>query len=270
MRTKTSGLLPLAAALASAGIVPAAASAVGEHLVRTSFMPQEIRHALDQQMDFLDPITADRCGAAGGPPRRPAAAAPAATRPLQEYHHGVPAKFDTDGAITTFLARSHHVSEGLPAAWPRCPCLPHRPDHRPCRVPAAKALARDAVAVLVFPKITKAGLVVGGQYGEGVLFRGDAVVGHYNTAGASFGLQAGAQEYGYAMFFMNERSLAALTETDGFEVGVGPSVVMVDQGIGKSLTTMNAKEDIYAFVFGQKGLMAGIGLQGNKITRLKD
>jgi lipid-binding SYLF domain-containing protein len=138
------------------------------------------------------------------------------------------------------------------------------------QVPAAKALARDAVAVLVFPKITKAGLVVGGQYGEGVLFRGDAVVGHYNTAGASFGLQAGAQEYGYAMFFMNERSLAALTETDGFEVGVGPSVVMVDQGIGKSLTTMNAKEDIYAFVFGQKGLMAGIGLQGNKITRLKD
>ena len=137
-------------------------------------------------------------------------------------------------------------------------------------VPAAKSLARDAVAVIVFPKITKAGLVVGGQYGEGVLFRGDAVVGHYNTAGASFGMQAGAQQYGYAMFFMNEKSLAALTESDGFEVGVGPSVVMVDQGMGKSLTTMSAKDDIYAFVFGQKGLMAGIGVQGNKITRLND
>ena len=137
-------------------------------------------------------------------------------------------------------------------------------------VPAAKSLGRDAVAVIVFPSITKAGLVVGGQYGEGVLFRGDAVVGYYNTAGASFGLQAGAQQYGYAMFFMNQKSLAALTDNDGFEVGVGPSVVMVDQGMGKSLTTMNAKEDIYAFVFGQKGLMAGVGLQGNKITRLSD
>jgi lipid-binding SYLF domain-containing protein len=70
------------------------------------------------------------------------------------------------------------------------------------------------------------------------------------------------------MFFMNDPSLNALTETNGFEVGVGPSVVVVDEGMGKSLTSMNAKEDVYAFIFGQKGLMAGIGLQGNKITQL--
>ena len=136
------------------------------------------------------------------------------------------------------------------------------------RVPAAKALGKDAAAVLVFPKITKAGFVIGGQYGEGVLLKGGKAAGYYSTAGASYGLQAGAQQFGYAMFFMNENSLRTLTETNGFEVGVGPSVVVVDEGMGKSLTSMTAKDDIYAFIFSQKGLMAGIGLQGNKITRL--
>jgi len=137
-------------------------------------------------------------------------------------------------------------------------------------VPAARLLSREAVAVLVFPKITKAGLVVGGQYGDGVLFTGGKVAGYYNTSGASYGLQAGAQQYGYAMFFMNEKSLKALSENDGFEVGVGPSIVVVDQGMGKSLTSTTAKDDVYAFIFSQKGLMAGLGLQGNKITRLND
>jgi lipid-binding SYLF domain-containing protein len=137
-------------------------------------------------------------------------------------------------------------------------------------VPAAKALSKTAVAVLVFPAITKAGLVIGGQYGEGVLFKQGKAVGHYNTAGASYGLQAGAQKYGYAMFFTNENALDALTKSDGFEVGVGPSIVVVDQGMGKSATSITAQNDIYAFIFSQKGLMAGLGLQGNKITRLND
>jgi lipid-binding SYLF domain-containing protein len=137
------------------------------------------------------------------------------------------------------------------------------------RVPAAKALSREADAVLVFPKITKAGLIVGGQYGDGVLFRGDKIVGYYNTSGASYGLQAGAQQYGYAMFLMNEKAVHALTKNEGFEVGVGPSVVVVDQGMGKTMTTTTATEDIYAFIFSQKGLMAGLGIQGNKITPIK-
>jgi lipid-binding SYLF domain-containing protein len=135
-------------------------------------------------------------------------------------------------------------------------------------VPAANALGKSATAVLVFPKVTKAGLVVGGQYGEGVLLKGGKPVGHYSTAGASYGLQAGAQQYGYAMFFMNDGALAALNSADGFEIGAGPSVVVVDQGMAKTLTTTTARQDVYAFVFGQKGLMAGVGLQGNKITRL--
>ena len=135
-------------------------------------------------------------------------------------------------------------------------------------VPAAKSLSGSATAVLVFPKITKAGLGVGGQYGDGVLFKGGKAVGYYNTSGISSGLQAGAQQYGYAMFFMNEAALKALDSTAGFEVGVGPSVVVMDEGKAKSTTTTSMKDDIYAFIFSQKGLMAGLGLQGNKITKI--
>ncbi|MGH8617251.1 MAG: YSC84-related protein [Burkholderiales bacterium] len=137
------------------------------------------------------------------------------------------------------------------------------------KVPAAKALNEKAVAVLVFPSITKAGLMIGGQYGEGVLLKGGKPVAYYSTAGASYGLQAGAQKYGYAMFFMNEKSLDSLNNAEGFEVGVGPSIVVVDEGMGKSTTSTTAMNDIYAFIFSQKGLMAGLGLQGNKITKLK-
>ena len=135
-------------------------------------------------------------------------------------------------------------------------------------VPAANALAKKAVAVLVFPKIVKAGFVFAAQYGEGVLFRGGKPAGYYSTAGGSYGLQAGAQEYGYALFFMNNKSLQALSKNAGFEVGVGPSVVVVDEGMGKSLTTVTATKDVYAFIFGQQGLMAGVGVQGNKISKV--
>jgi lipid-binding SYLF domain-containing protein len=135
-------------------------------------------------------------------------------------------------------------------------------------VPAAKALGPQARAILVFPKVTKAGLGVGGQFGEGALIQGGKVVAYYNTAGASFGLQAGAQTFGYAMFFMNDAALKQIDKAEGFEVGVGPSVVVVDEGMAKSTTTTTMKDDIYAFIFGQKGLMAGLGVQGNKITRI--
>ena len=135
-------------------------------------------------------------------------------------------------------------------------------------VPAAKAMKPKAVAVLVFPNITKAGFGVGGQFGEGVLWRGGKAVGYYNTTGASYGFQAGAQKYGYAMFFMTEKALKSLNSTEGFEVGVGPSVVVVDSGMAKSVSSSSLTEDIYAFVFQQKGLMAGAGLQGNKITKI--
>jgi lipid-binding SYLF domain-containing protein len=136
------------------------------------------------------------------------------------------------------------------------------------QVPAAKTAKSKAVAVLVFPSVTKAGLGIGGQFGEGVLWRKGKPVGYYNTAGASWGMQAGAQKYGFAMFFMDEKSLKYLDSSQGFEVGVGPSVVVVDSGMAKGITSSTLTEQIYAFVFAQKGLMAGVGLQGNKITKI--
>ena len=134
--------------------------------------------------------------------------------------------------------------------------------------PLARQLGPKAVAILVFPSVKKAGLGIGGQYGEGALLRGGNSTAFYKTTGASFGLQAGGQQYGYAMFFMNERALAQLNAAKGFEVGIGPSVVMVDEGMAKTTTTTTMKDDIYAFVFSQKGLMAGLGIQGNKITKI--
>lgn len=136
------------------------------------------------------------------------------------------------------------------------------------REPAAKALGKSAKAILVFPKIVKAGLIVGGEYGEGALFKGGKAVAYYNTAAGSYGLQAGAQTFGYALFLMNDKALNHLEGSKGWEIGVGPTVVVVDAGMAKKLSTTTAQDDVYAFIFGQEGLMAGIGLQGGKITKL--
>ena len=133
--------------------------------------------------------------------------------------------------------------------------------------PAAKRVGEQARAVLVFPNIVKAGFVVGGQYGEGALVKAGKIVGHYNSVAASYGLQAGVQKFGYAMFLMNDKALAHLDKSDGWEVGVGPSIVIVDQGKAKTMTTTTLRDDVYAFIFSQKGLMAGLGLQGTKITK---
>ena len=134
--------------------------------------------------------------------------------------------------------------------------------------PAAEELSKVAKGLLVFPGVIKAGLIIGGQYGPGALRINGKTVGYYNTAAASYGLQAGAQSFGYAMFFMTEEALEYLKKSSGWEIGVGPSVVVVDEGLARSLSTTTAKDDIYAFFFGQKGLMAGIGIQGSKITEI--
>jgi lipid-binding SYLF domain-containing protein len=134
--------------------------------------------------------------------------------------------------------------------------------------PAAKAIGRKAKAILVFPKVAKAGFIVGAQYGEGVLLRDGEIEGHYNIAAASYGLQAGVQSFGYVMFFMTDSALESLNNSAGFEVGIGPSIVVVDAGKARSLTTTTLRDDVYAFIFGQKGLMAGAGLQGSKISRI--
>jgi len=135
--------------------------------------------------------------------------------------------------------------------------------------PVAKMLSEKAAAVLIFPNIVKAGFIVGGQYGQGALRKQGKTVGYYSSAAGSYGLQAGAQSFGYVMFLMTDSAVKYLNKSDGWEIGVGPSIVVVDEGIAKSLTSTTLKSDVYAFIFDQKGLMAGIGLQGSKITRIE-
>lgn len=134
---------------------------------------------------------------------------------------------------------------------------------------AAARLYKRARAVLVFPNVIKGGLIVGGFYGDGALREQGRTVGYYNTVAASIGLQAGAESFGYALFFMSAKALDQLEASGGFEVGVGPSLVIADKGLGARLSTTTALEDIYAFVYGQQGLMAGVGIEGAKITRFE-
>lgn len=136
------------------------------------------------------------------------------------------------------------------------------------RTPVARKLGREAAGILVFPSVIKGGLMFGGQYGKGVLFKHGRSSGQYSLAAVSWGLQIGAQSLGYVMFLMTPEALDYLEKSEGWEVGVGPTVVLVDEGVEKSLTTSTAKEDIYAFVFDQKGLMAGVNIQGSKISKL--
>jgi lipid-binding SYLF domain-containing protein len=133
---------------------------------------------------------------------------------------------------------------------------------------SAKGLSAKAKAILVFPAITKGGFLVGGQYGEGALVENGQVTAYYNTVSLSYGLQAGVQKYGYALFFMTNSAREYLDRSDGWELGTGPSIVTVDEGVAAGISTTTAKSDIYAFFFDQKGLMAGLGLQGTKVTKI--
>jgi lipid-binding SYLF domain-containing protein len=134
--------------------------------------------------------------------------------------------------------------------------------------PQVRTLANQAVGILVFPSIVKAGFIVGAQTGDGVLFLGGAPADYYNISSASYGLQAGVQSFSYALFFMNESALQYLDQSGGWSVGSGPTVVVLDKGAAESVTSTTLTKDVYAIPFGQQGLMAGIGLEGSKITQI--
>ena len=134
--------------------------------------------------------------------------------------------------------------------------------------PVAKMLSEKAAAVLIFPNIVKAGFIVGGQYGQGCLRKKGKTVGYYSSAAGSYGLQAGAQSFGYVMFLMTDSAVKYLNKSDGWEIGVGPSIVVVDEGIAKNLTSTTLKSDVYAFIFDQKGLMYNLTLEGSKFSKL--
>ncbi len=135
--------------------------------------------------------------------------------------------------------------------------------------PGAKALGDKASGILVFPSIAKAGFIVGAQGGDGVLFEKGAISGHYNSGALSVGLQAGVQTYGYALFFMNASDLAYLKNSNGWSLGVGPNIVVVDAGAAKDISTLTGQKGVYAFIFDQRGLMVGISLVGQKISKIK-
>jgi lipid-binding SYLF domain-containing protein len=133
--------------------------------------------------------------------------------------------------------------------------------------PTARIVSKKAKAILVFPEIIKGGFMVGAQHGDGALLVNGKTTGYYNTVAASYGFQAGLQKFGYAMFFMNDAALGYLNKSGGWEVGSAPSLVVVDTGMAKSLSTTTLQKGIYVFFFSQKGLMGGLGLQGTKITK---
>lgn len=178
----------------------------------------------------------------------------------------------TASVFAIMAACSTPQPPGSPGATATDPVLDHEAQVALQRLyantPEAESLAQQAKGILVFPEVLKAGLLVGGHRGKGVLFENGSPSGYYATTAISYGLQAGAQTFGYAMFLMSSSALEEIKTSPGFEVGVGPSIVVVDQGTAKSLTSSALNSDIYAFIFNQKGLMAGLGLQGSKITKI--
>lgn len=135
--------------------------------------------------------------------------------------------------------------------------------------PVAASLAHKARAILVFPNIVKAGFVFGAAYGEGVLKLGGKVDSYYNSFTGSWGLQAGAQSYGYAVFLMSDKAVAYLHRSHGWEIGTGPTVVIVNEGVAKNFSSSTLRDDAYAFIFDQQGLMLGINIEGTKISRIR-
>jgi lipid-binding SYLF domain-containing protein len=133
--------------------------------------------------------------------------------------------------------------------------------------PAAGVLSGEAKGILVFPTVAKAGFMYGGEFGTGVLRKHGETAGYYSLAEVSYGFQAGIEKFSYALFFMTDKALAYLDKTEGFAIGAGPSLTVVDHGFATKLTTTTARDDVYAFVWGEQGLMGGISLKGSKITR---
>ena len=133
----------------------------------------------------------------------------------------------------------------------------------------AARYAEEAVAVMVFPEIKKAGLVVGGEAGNGVLFKDGQVLGHYRTSSLSVGAQAGAQSYGYAVMFLDEQAYERFFSRKRLELGVDASVAVFRAGITAEVDTTKTKVDTVAFVYDEEGLMANWTLEASRIRELE-
>ncbi|BFM14616.1 lipoprotein [Maricurvus nonylphenolicus] len=135
-------------------------------------------------------------------------------------------------------------------------------------VPEGKALARKAKGVLIFPQVIKAGVGIGGEYGEGALQIGGKPVAYYSTAGASIGFQLGAQMKSQIILFMDTQTLQQFRNSEGWKVGVDGSVAIAEFGAGKDLDSNTLKQPVIGFIFSNKGLMYDLSLEGSKFTRI--
>ena len=131
-----------------------------------------------------------------------------------------------------------------------------------------RELIENAAAVLVFPNVLKAGIGIGGEYGEGVLLVRGRPVDYYNTISASFGFQLGAQSRSIIIVFMTEEALAGFKRVDGWKVGVDGSVTLINVGASGSVDTSRIGSPIVGFIFDGKGLMYNLTLEGSKISRM--
>jgi lipid-binding SYLF domain-containing protein len=138
--------------------------------------------------------------------------------------------------------------------------------HRHVR--GTRELVANAAAVLVFPTVIKAGMGIGGEYGEGELIGRGRPPEYYNTASASFGFQLGAQARSIIIVFMTEQALADFKRVDGWKVGVDGSVALINVGVGGSIDTSKVASPIVGFIFDGKGLMYNLTLEGSKISRM--
>jgi lipid-binding SYLF domain-containing protein len=136
-------------------------------------------------------------------------------------------------------------------------------------VPGSQGFTKKAKAVLVFPSVIKAGIGLGAEYGEGAMRMGGKTVDYYNTMAASIGFQLGAQAKSIVMLFMENAALKEFRNSEGWKAGVDGSVALINLGMGDSLDTTNVKDPIVAFIFGQKGLMYNLTLEGSKFNKLK-
>ncbi len=136
-------------------------------------------------------------------------------------------------------------------------------------VNGADVFLGQAVGYLVFPRVIKVGIGIGAETGEGVLRVNGRSAAYYRTTSGSFGLQLGAQAKSIVIAFMTKESLAKFRNSSGWQVGVDGSVALIDLGAGKQINTANIKDPVVGFIFGSKGLMYNLTLEGTKISRIK-
>ena len=137
------------------------------------------------------------------------------------------------------------------------------------QVRGSRELVNQAAAILVFPTVIKAGIGIGGEYGEGALLTRARTTDYYNIVSASIGFQLGAQQRSVILVFMTPEALAAFRRTQGWKAGVDASVAIITVGAGGSIDTSRISSPIVGFIFDQKGLMYNLTLEGSKITRIQ-